>query len=55
MRSSINLFVFADKSTNLYEISDTDYNRLLGNNITSNYKKYENGVKHKIDKETKKK
>ena len=33
-----NLFVFADKSTNLYKMSDTDYNRLLGNNITSNYR-----------------
>ena len=30
------------------------YNRLLGNNITSDYRKCENGVKHKIDKETKK-
>ena len=54
MRSSKNLFVFADKSTNLYEMSDTDYNRILGNSITSNYRKCENGVKHKIDKETKK-
>ena len=35
-------------------MSDTDYNRLLGNNITSNYGKCENGVNHKIDKETKK-
>ena len=48
MRSSKNLFVFADKSTNLYEMSDTDYNRILGNSITSNYRKCENGVKHKI-------
>ena len=35
-------------------MSDTDYNRLLDNNITSNYRKCENGAKHKIDKETKK-
>ena len=54
IRSSKNLFVFADKSTNLYEKSDTKYNRLLSNNITSNYRKCENGVKHKIAKETKK-
>ena len=54
IRSSKNLFVFADKSTNLYEMSDTKYNRLLSNNITSNYRKCENGVKHKIAKETKK-
>ena len=35
-------------------MSETDYNRLLGNNITSNYGKYKNGVKHRINKETKK-
>ena len=54
-RSPENLFVFVDKSANLYQMSDTDYKRPLGNNITSNYRKFENGVKHKIDKETKKK
>ena len=54
IRSSKNLFVFADKSTNLYEMSDTKYNRLLSNNITSNYRKCEKGVKHKVAKETKK-
>ena len=57
--SSKNLFVFVDKSTNLCEISDTDYNmllpkRLLGSSITSNYRKCKNGVKHRIDKESKK-
>ena len=35
-------------------MSDTDYNRLLSKNITSNYRKCENHVKHKMDKETKK-
>ena len=54
MSSSKKLFVFADKSTNLYEMSSTDYNRLLSNNMTSNYRKFENDVKHKIEKETKK-
>ena len=49
IRSSKNFFVFADKSTNLHEMSVTDYNRLLRNSITSNYRKCENGVKHKID------
>ena len=52
--SSKKLLAFAGKSTNLYEMSVTDYNRLLGNNITSNYRKCENGVKHIIDKETRK-
>ena len=54
IRSSKNLFVFVDKSTSLYELWDTDYNRLLGNNITNNYSKCENGVKHRIVRETKK-
>ena len=35
---SKNLFVFADKSTNLYKMSDADYNRILSSNITSNYR-----------------
>ena len=38
--------------TNLYEMSDTNYNRLLYHNITSNYRK-QNNIKHKIKKETK--
>ena len=45
--------LFADMSTS-YEMSDKYYNRLLGNHITSNYRKSENRVNHKIDKETKK-
>ena len=52
IHSSKNLLVLADKSTNLYEMSDTDYKRLLDTNITGNYWKCENSVKHKIDKET---
>ena len=36
------------------EVSETDYHRLLSNNITSNYIKWENGVKVKTNKETKK-
>ena len=55
IRSPENLFVFVDKSANLHQMSDTDYKRPLGNNITSTYRKSENGVEHKIDKETKKK
>ena len=33
---------------------DIDYNRLLCNNIGSNYRKCENCAKHKIDREIKK-
>ena len=50
MRSSKILFVFAYKSTNLYKMYNTDYNRLLGNNIPSNHRKCKNSVKYKIDK-----
>ena len=35
-------------------MSYTDDNRRLCNNINSNYRKCENGVKYKSDKETKK-
>ena len=56
--SSENLFVFAESQqtemADTNEKSDIDYNRLSSNNITSNYRKCENGVKHKFDKETKK-
>ena len=45
LRSSKNLYVLADKLANLYKMSDTDHNRLLDNNITSNYRKIENGAK----------
>ena len=54
IRSSKILLVFADKLTNLYEMPDTDCNRLLDNNIASNYRKCETGVKHRITKETRK-
>ena len=50
IRSFKNLFLFADKSTNLCEMSDRD----LGNNITSDCRKCISDAKHRIDKETKK-
>ena len=39
IRSSANVFVPADKSTNLYEMSTESYNRLHQNSITKSYKK----------------
>ena len=41
IRSSKTVFVFAANAANLYQMSDTDYNRLLGNNIVSNNRKWE--------------
>ena len=43
IKSSLNMFVFADKTTNLYEIPPNDYKRLLHENIT---KIYEKSTKH---------
>ena len=39
IRSSKNVLVFADKSTNLYELSLENYQKLIHDNITQRYKK----------------
>ena len=54
IQSSNKLFVFADKSTNLYELTGEHYEKLLHDNITQTYKKANAGEKLKIDKESKK-
>ena len=51
IRNSKNLFVFADKTNNLYEMSKENYNKLLNENITKTYKKTDSSMKDKIDKE----
>ena len=51
IRSSENVLVFADKSTNLYELSKEQYTKLLKDNITRSYKKADGGVKNDIDQE----
>ena len=51
IQSSNKLFVFADKSTNLYELTGEHYEKLLHDNITQTYKKANAGEKLKIDKE----
>ena len=38
MNSSKNVYVFADKTKNIYEVSPTEYNKLLTENITKSYK-----------------
>ena len=43
-----------EQSTKLHETPGIDCNKLLGNTITSNYRKCENGVKHKINNNKKK-
>ena len=39
MKSSNNLFVFADKTRNIYELDKPSYQKLYTENITKTYKK----------------
>ena len=53
IRSSENVLVFADKTSNLYEVDKEQYNKLLKDNITRTYRKADRGVKDAIDSEAK--
>ena len=48
------MLLFADKSTNLYELSRDHYENLLHDNITQTYQKTRYQTKKKIDREAKK-
>ena len=54
IKSSRNLFVFADKTTNLYEMPPHQYKTLLNNNITKTYRKADSNTKRNSNKEAKK-
>ena len=53
IKSSPNVFLFADKTTNLYEIPPNDYKRLLLENITKTYKKSTKRLENAINMEAK--
>ena len=53
IRSSPNLLIPADKTTNLYEMSAKDYNKLLHDNITKSYKKAPDSFETEINREAK--
>ena len=38
-KSSLNIFIPADKTTNMYELTPKEYKNLLRNNVTKNYRK----------------
>ena len=38
-KSSLNVFILADKTTNIYELTPKEYKKLLRNNVTKNYRK----------------
>ena len=50
-----NLIVPSDKTANFYEISISDYNNLLDDNITKNYEKYNDQILNDINLKSKKK
>ena len=39
IKSSSNVFIPADKTTNMYELTPKEYKKLLRNNVTKNYRK----------------
>ena len=47
IKKSNNVFIFTDKTRNLYEISNENYNRLLTKNITKTYRKTTNKIYNK--------
>ena len=53
IKSSPNVFVFVDKTTNLYEIPSNDYKGLLHENITKTYKKSTKRLENAINMEAK--
>ena len=54
IKSSKNLFIFADKTRNIYEVNKETYNKLLTENITKTYKKASSEAYENINNEAKK-
>ena len=54
IKRSPNLFISADKTSNIYEMKKEDYNKLLKENVTKGYKKTKDEVVNKINKKAKK-
>ena len=53
IKSSENLLIFADKTTNLYEMTPEQYKTILTNNVTKTYRKAERSTQITIDREAK--
>ena len=49
IKSSPNIFVFADKTRNIYETSAENYNKILKENVTKSYKVSKNDVLEDIN------
>ena len=53
IKDSENVFIFADKTTNLYEMSPTQHKKLLTENITKTYQKAPRKLEAAINSEAK--
>ena len=53
IKISTNVFIFADKTRNIYERYKNTYSKLLTDNISKTYKKTEHNIYNKINKEAK--
>ena len=51
INKSEKLLIFADKTTNLYSVSKDNYEKLLTDNITKNYKKASSNIESDLNKE----
>ena len=47
IQSSDKTVTFADKTTNLYQLTKAEYNHMINNAITSKYKKASNNIHKK--------
>ena len=55
IKNSKKIFVFADKTSNIYQIENDEYNKLTTDTITSTYKKVPNKISNKVNADRKKK
>ena len=53
IKKSKNVFIFADKTWNIYETDKNTYSKLLTDSISKTYKKTEHNIYNKINKEAK--
>ena len=54
LKSSKNVYVFAGKTTNIYEVPQDEYKKLLKENITKTYRKSTPGLEKALNLEAKK-
>ena len=54
IKSSPNVFIVADKTSNIYKAASREYNKLLKDNITKSYKKSTDRLEKAINMEVKK-